>query len=72
MLESIGTLYPVSKTGIICFGVDILAVSVLITTITFPDFLQDYILGMTALSITVTVGVKIYNLFTKNKDNKKI
>ena len=35
-------------------------------------FLETYILFMTALTITITVGVKVYNLSTTNKKNKKI
>jgi len=31
-----------------------------------------YILILTAISLTVTVGVKIYNLFNSNEENKKV
>ena len=35
-------------------------------------FFEIYILFMTALTITITVIVKVYNLLTTNKKNKKI
>ena len=35
-------------------------------------FLEHYIMVMTALTITITVIVKVYNLLTTNKKNKKI
>ena len=34
--------------------------------------LSIYILGVTAISLTVTVAVKLYNLFSSNANNKKL
>lgn len=36
------------------------------------ETLSIYILGLTALSLTITVGVKVYNLFNSNDNNKKL
>ncbi len=36
------------------------------------DSLSLYILILTAVSLTITVGVKIYNLFNGNDKNKKV
>jgi hypothetical protein len=36
------------------------------------ETLNIYLLIVTAISITVTLGVKIYNLFNSNDENKKI
>jgi hypothetical protein len=35
-------------------------------------WISNYIAAITAISITITLGVKIYNLFTHNKENKKV
>ena len=34
------------------------------------ETLSVYILGVTAISLTITVGVKIHNLFNSNEENK--
>jgi len=34
--------------------------------------LSMYILIATAISLTITVGIKIYNLFNSNEENKKV
>ena len=36
------------------------------------ETLSVYVLGITAISLTITVGVKIYNLFNSNEENKKV
>ena len=36
------------------------------------ETLSIYILGVTALSLTITIGVKIHNLFNSNDNNKEI
>ena len=36
------------------------------------ETLSIYILGLTALSLTITVGVKVYNLMNSNDKNKKL
>jgi hypothetical protein len=36
------------------------------------ETLSVYILGVTAISLTITVGVKIHNLFNSNEENKKV
>lgn len=35
------------------------------------ETLSIYILGLTALSLTITVAVKVYNLMNSNDKNKK-
>ena len=36
------------------------------------ETLSVYVLGVTAISLTITVGVKIHNLFNSNEENKKL
>tara|TARA_R110002051_G_scaffold119351_1_gene192833 strand:+ start:829 stop:1053 length:225 start_codon:yes stop_codon:yes gene_type:complete len=36
------------------------------------ETLSIYVLGVTAISLTITVGVKVYNLFNSNEENKKL
>jgi len=36
------------------------------------ETLSVYILGVTAISLTITVAIKIYNLFNSNDENKKV
>jgi low affinity Fe/Cu permease len=38
----------------------------------FKESLSLYILIATAISLTITVGIKIYNLFNSNEENKKV
>jgi low affinity Fe/Cu permease len=38
----------------------------------FKESLSLYILIATAISLTITVGIKIYNLFNSNEKNKKV
>jgi hypothetical protein len=57
------------------FSIDIFSLCMLFMafTISNMDFwLKEYILFMTAISITVGTAVKIYNFFTSNDENKKI
>ena len=51
-------LYMVDGFGLILSGV--------------KETLSIYILGVTAISLTITVAVKIYNLFSSNAKNKKL
>ena len=50
---------PQTKSEIVLYMVDGFGLSI-------------YILGVTAISLTITVAVKIYNLFNSNAKNKKI
>ena len=36
------------------------------------ETLSIYVLGVTAISLTITVAIKIYNLFNSNEKNKKV
>lgn len=36
------------------------------------ETLSVYVLAITAISLTITVGVKIHNLFNSNEENKKV
>ena len=66
-------LSPQTKSETVLYMID--TCGLLITLFWIADIkevLSIYILGLTAISITVTVGVKIYNLFNSNQKNKKI
>ena len=62
-----------SKIEILLYTVDTFGVILSFVWIAkFKESLSLYILILTAVSLTVTVGVKIYNLFNSNEENKKI
>ena len=64
---------PQSKIEILLYAVDTFGVILSFVWIAkFKESLSMYILILTAISLTVTVGVKIYNLFSSNDENKKI
>lgn len=63
---------PQSKVEILLYTVDTFGVILSFVWIAkFRESLSLYILILTAVSLTLTVGVKIYNLFNSDKDNKK-
>jgi len=62
-----------SKIEILLYTVDTFGVILSFVWIAkFKESLSLYILILTAISLTVTVGVKIYNLFNSNEENKKV
>ncbi len=64
---------PQSKVEILLYTVDTFGVILSFVWIAkFKESLSMYILVLTAISLTVTVGVKIYNLFNSNEENKKV
>jgi len=64
---------PQSKIEILLYAVDTFGVILSFVWIAkFKESLSMYILVLTAISLTVTVGVKIYNLFNSNEENKKV
>ena len=64
---------PQSKVEILLYTVDTFGVILSFVWIAkFKESLSMYILVLTAISLTVTVGVKIYNLFSSNAKNKKL
>ena len=64
---------PQSKIEILLYAVDTFGVILSFVWIAkFKESLSMYILILTAISLTVTVGVKIYNLFNSNEENKKV
>jgi len=64
---------PQTKSEILLYMVDGFGLVLSVFWITgIKEALSVYILGVTAISLTVTVGVKIYNLFNSNDENKKI
>jgi len=64
---------PQSKIEILLYAVDTFGVILSFVWIAkFKESLSMYILVLTAISLTVTVGVKIYNLFSSNAKNKKL
>jgi len=64
---------PQSKIEILLYAVDTFGVILSFVLIAkFKESLSMYILVLTAISLTVTVGVKIYNLFNSNEENKKV
>jgi len=64
---------PQSKIEILLYAVDTFGVILSFVWIAkFKESLSMYILILTAISLTVTVGVKIYNLFSSNEENKKV
>ena len=64
---------PQSKIEILLYAVDTFGVILSFVWIAkFKESLSMYILVLTAISLTVTVGVKIYNLFSSNDKNKEV
>ena len=64
---------PQTKGEIFLYMVDTCGLLITLFWITdIKEGLSVYILGVTAISITVTVGVKIYNLFSSNDKNKEV
>ena len=64
---------PQSKVEILLYTVDTLGVILSFVWIAkFRESLSLYILILTAISLTLTVGVKIYNLFNSDEENKKV
>lgn len=64
---------PQTKSEILLYMVDGFGLVLSAFWITgVKETLNIYLLMVTAISITITLGVKIYNLFNSNDDNKKI
>lgn len=64
---------PQTKGEIVLYTVDGFGLILSAFWITgVKETLSIYILGVTAISLTITVGIKIYNLFNSNDENKKI
>lgn len=64
---------PQTKSEIVLYMVDGFGLVLSAFWITgVKETLSIYILGVTAISLTITVGIKIYNLFNSNDKNKKI
>jgi hypothetical protein len=64
---------PQTKSETVLYMVDGFGLILSVVWITgVKETLSVYILGVTAISLTITVGVKIYNLFSSNSKNKKL
>ena len=64
---------PTTRTEILLYTVDTCGAVLSIAWIAnFEEGVSLYILGVTAISITITLGVKLHNLFTNNSKNKKL
>ncbi len=64
---------PQTKNEILLYMVDAFGLILSAFWLTgVKETLNIYLLIVTAISITVTLGVKIYNLFNSNDENKKI
>lgn len=64
---------PQTKSEIVLYMVDAFGLVLSVFWVTgVKETLSIYILGVTAISLTITVAVKIYNLFSSNSKNKKI
>jgi len=64
---------PQTKGEIVLYTVDGFGLILSAFWITgVKETLSIYILGVTAISLTITVAVKIYNLLSSNDKNKKI
>ena len=74
MDKILGFLFvPQTKNEILLYMVDGFGLVLSAFWITgVKETLSIYILGVTALSLTITIGVKIHNLFNSNAKNKKI
>lgn len=64
---------PQTKSETVLYMVDGFGLILSVVWITgVKETLSIYILAITAISLTITVGVKVYNLFNSNNENKKI
>tara|TARA_R110000764_G_scaffold181658_1_gene267627 strand:+ start:30 stop:254 length:225 start_codon:yes stop_codon:yes gene_type:complete len=64
---------PQTKSEIVLYMVDAFGLVLSVFWVTgVKETLSIYILGVTAISLTITVAVKIYNLFSSNAKNKKL
>ena len=64
---------PQTKSETVLYMVDGFGLILSVFWITgVKETLSIYILGLTAISLTITVAVKIYNLFSSNDKNKKL
>tara|TARA_R110000868_G_scaffold319253_1_gene580006 strand:- start:122 stop:346 length:225 start_codon:yes stop_codon:yes gene_type:complete len=64
---------PQTKSETVLYMVDGFGLILSVVWVTgVKETLSIYILGVTAISLTITVAVKIYNLFTSNNNNKKV
>ena len=64
---------PQTKSETVLYMVDGFGLILSVFWITgVKETLSIYILGVTAISLTITVAVKIYNLFSSNDKNKKL
>ena len=64
---------PQTKSEIVLYMVDAFGLVLSVFWVTgVKETLSIYILVVTAVSLTITVAVKIYNLFNSNSKNKKI
>ena len=64
---------PQGKVEILSNTVDTFGVILsFVWIVKFKESLSLYILIATAISLTITVGIKIYNLFNSNEENKKV
>ena len=64
---------PQTKNDILLYMVDAFGLILSAFWLTgIKETLNIYLLVVTAISITVTLAVKIYNLFNSNDENKEI
>jgi hypothetical protein len=64
---------PQTKSETVLYMVDGFGLILSVFWITgVKETLSIYILGLTAISLTITVAVKIYNLFSSNDKNKNL
>ena len=64
---------PNGKLETVMYTVDIIGTIMTVAWIVnMKEGLSIYILGLTAISLTITVAVKLYNLITNNAKNKKL
>ena len=64
---------PQTKSEIVLYMVDAFGLVLSVFWVTgVKETLSIYVLSITAISLTITVAVKIYNLFSSNSKNKKI
>jgi len=64
---------PQTKSETVLYMVDGFGLILSVVWVTgVKETLSIYILGVIAISLTITVAVKIYNLFSSNSKNKKL
>lgn len=64
---------PQTKNELLLYIVDGFGMLMSVFWLTgIKETLSIYILALTALSLTITVGVKVYNLLNSNDKNKKL